>query len=151
MRARKIIRLAGTSRARALMYWSVCMCDVSLNTHMQRIWSYRWGYSSSRKPQLSRFNLATGTVLLESLYTLVESISFMAMWNTMECKRDSFNGSLSGTSETHWECVSHCLMSNSAVNLNLLFSFLGTLEKTEEIFSMVSRSSAIIRMDTSSC
>ena len=32
-----------------------------------------------------------------------------AMWNTMECKRDSFNGSLGGASETHWECVSHCL------------------------------------------
>ena len=31
------------------------------------------------------------------------------MWNTMECKRDSFNGSLGGASETHWECVSHCL------------------------------------------
>ena len=25
----------------------------------------------------------------------------------MECKRDSFNGSLGGASETHWECVSH--------------------------------------------
>ena len=32
-----------------------------------------------------------------------------AMWNTIECKRDSFNGSLGGASETHWECVSHCL------------------------------------------
>ena len=31
------------------------------------------------------------------------------MWNTMECKRDSSNGSLGGASETHWECVSHCL------------------------------------------
>ena len=30
------------------------------------------------------------------------------MWNTMECKRDSSNGSLGGASETHWECVSHC-------------------------------------------
>ena len=27
----------------------------------------------------------------------------------MECKRDSSNGSLGGASETHWECVSHCL------------------------------------------
>ena len=32
-----------------------------------------------------------------------------AMWTTMECKRDSFNGSLGGASETHWECVSHCI------------------------------------------
>ena len=31
------------------------------------------------------------------------------MWNTMECKRDSSNGSLGGASEIHWECVSHCL------------------------------------------
>ena len=31
------------------------------------------------------------------------------MWNTMECKRDNFNGSLGGASETRWECVSHCL------------------------------------------
>ena len=32
-----------------------------------------------------------------------------AMWNTMECKRYNFNGSLGGASETRWECVSHCL------------------------------------------
>ena len=31
------------------------------------------------------------------------------MWSTMECKRDSCNGSLGGASETHRECVSHCL------------------------------------------
>ena len=32
-----------------------------------------------------------------------------AMWNTMECKKDSFDGSLGGASETRWECVSHRL------------------------------------------
>ena len=31
------------------------------------------------------------------------------MWNTMECKRDSFSGALGGVRETHWECVSHHL------------------------------------------
>ena len=31
------------------------------------------------------------------------------MWNTMECKRDSFSGALGGARETHWEYVSHRL------------------------------------------
>ena len=33
------------------------------------------------------------------------------IWNTMQCKKDSFSGALGGASETHWECVSHCLKS----------------------------------------
>ena len=40
---------------------------------------------------------------------MVTYYNIKAMWNTMECKRDSFNGSLGGASETHWECVPHCL------------------------------------------
>ena len=31
------------------------------------------------------------------------------MWNTMECKRDSFSDALGGTREMHWERVSHAL------------------------------------------
>ena len=30
-----------------------------------------------------------------------------SMWNTMECKRDSFSGALGGARETNWDCVSH--------------------------------------------
>ena len=37
------------------------------------------------------------------------SLSLKAMWNTMECKRDSSNGCLGGARETHWGFVSHCL------------------------------------------
>ena len=32
-----------------------------------------------------------------------------SMWNTMECKRDSFSGALGGATKTHWERVSHAL------------------------------------------
>ena len=32
-----------------------------------------------------------------------------SMWNTMECKRDSFSSALGGARETHWERVSHAL------------------------------------------
>ena len=34
---------------------------------------------------------------------------FKSVWNTMECKRDSFIGALSGARETHREYVSHHL------------------------------------------
>ena len=53
---------------------------------------------------------------------------FKAMWNTMECKRDSFNDSLGGASETHWECVSHCLKGGVRVcnfeKIDFFFSYL---------------------------
>ena len=42
----------------------------------------------------------------------------------MECKRDSFNGSLGGASETHWECVSHCLQGSvHFINIEKFFFF----------------------------
>ena len=59
--------------------------------------------------------------VIKKLFTVFDtdrgiSHALKAMWNTMECKRDSFNGSLGGASETHWECVSHCL--NATIHLN---------------------------------
>ena len=47
----------------------------------------------------------------EHFYNFFLFDSLKAMWNIMECKRDSFSGVLGGARETRWECVSHCLKS----------------------------------------
>ena len=61
--------------------------------------SFRRGSTSS----LSHFHEPYGAASVAPMW-----FSFvLRMWNTMECKRDSFNGSPGGASETHWECVSH--------------------------------------------
>ena len=54
------------------------------------------------------------------------------MWNTMECKRDSFSGVLGGARETRWECVSHRL--NFAVEV---FSVLPEKDQRTQVFLFI--------------
>ena len=64
-----------------------------------------------------------------------------AMWNTMECKRDSFSGVLGGARETRWECVSHRLKSLFLVFLRIITSLRTYLNFTSEIFLVLARTS----------
>ena len=65
-----------------------------------------WNSKVVRKRKKNMIGFATPRGIY--LYTM----SLKAMWNTMECQRDSFNSSLGGARKTHWECVSHCHKAN---------------------------------------
>ena len=79
-----------------------------------------------------RFSLVFRQVILQKSRSKVLTWSVgiepivKSMWNTMECKSDTFSGALGGGRETHWEWAcetrSQCL-SRSAETLLLNFSW----------------------------